>query len=391
MSNPDGFSKTRVLVAGSDGLATRSFLELLSKQKGLSLALTDTDDSKDADWYFSRNVKNVPLYSTGVRRFRGVRIIGGVSRLFSLFGRYRTLEPMDILHIQGMWPETLLLLDVSGLKAKHIICSFWGSDLLRMNNVFKPLVRRWLEKADAITFQNRVTMKSAFQRIWGDTYDDKLRGVLYDVENREIDNLVFKMDGSEAKRCLGVDDSKYTIAIGYNANPNMHHLEVLRQLSKLPLDTLEIIHLIFPFTYPRGNDEYRETIKQFVKDMPCTATYFEGWLREDEVALMRLACDMLVHAQTSDAASASVIEFLKAGASLVNAGWIDYRELRDLGVTYREFSSFEQLPEIIAQQMSDCEALDASMRNREILLARDERALSRDAWLSIYNELGWNG
>lgn len=378
---------TRVLVSGIDSVATRCFLELLSRQKGLSLSLTDASDYKDADWYASKGVANMPLYSTGINKLRGVRIIGSLTRLFSLLGKYRNNDPIDILHIQGMWPATLILLDVSGMRAKHVICSFWGSDLLRMNGLFKPIVKRWLDKADAITIQDRTIMKTAFHGAWGDSYDCKLHGVLFDIENREIDKLSSTIDVIEAKNRLGIDSRKYTIAIGYNANPNMHHIAVLEQLSKLPLNVLEGIHLIFPFTYPKGSDEYRQTVKRCVESMPCSASYFEGWLEEDEVALMRLACDMFVHAQTSDAASASVIEFLKAGASLVNAQWIDYRELKDLGVSYCEFSSFDQLPGIIAQQMSDPNTQIITKRNREILLARDERSLSRDAWISIYDEL----
>lgn len=378
---------TKVVIVGTDGVATQTFVSLLIENLDRKIAVSDAESSQYADWYRAHDIENIPVFEVGPKILRGIKLIGGFSRLVCLIARYRGIRDIDVLHIQGMWPETLLLMEASGLRARHTVCSFWGSDLLRLKNAFKPIVRQWMDKADIVTVQDRVTMKSAFHTIWGNRYDDKLRGVLYDVENREIDNLVEKIDALEAKSRLGIDPQKYTIAIGYNANPNMHHIAVLEQLSKLPQNVLERIHLIFPFTYPNGNDEYRQTIKRFVESMPCSASYFEGWLEEDEVALMRLACDMFVHAQTSDAASASVIEFLKAGASLVNAQWIDYRELKDLGVSYCEFSSFDQLPGIIGQLMNDPNASTIAKRNREILRARDERSLSRDAWISIYNEL----
>ena len=380
-------SMTKILVVGSDGVATRSFVGLLVSHLDSEIILSDAKKSRYSDWYEAYGVENLPLYNTGPEVLRGVKIIGGISRLISLIARYRRFKDLDVLHIQGMWPETLLFLEVSGIRAKHIVCSFWGSDLLRMNQKFKSIVSRWLEKADIITIQDRTIMKSAFNKTWNDRFNSKLRGVLFDVENRKIDDLVFEMDTFEAKKRIGIDSSKYTIAIGYNANPSMQHISVLEQLSKLPSHLLEKIHLIFPFTYPKGNENYRWRVKRFVETMPCSVTYFEGWLEQDDVALMRLACDMFVHAQTSDAASASVIEFLKAGASLVNAQWIDYRELKDLGVSYCEFSSFDQLPGIIAQQMSGPNTQIITKRNREILLARDERSLSRDAWISIYDEL----
>lgn len=373
-----------VFITGLDGVATLSFVELLHRWTDWSVYLSDASESRYRERYQILNVKDVPMYSVCPERLRKIRGVGGLYRLVSLAGSLKGGEEFDCLHIQGMWPETLYLLDAMGVKANHVVCSYWGSDLLRAGNRFHALSKRWLSRADAITIQNRQIMIEGFHNAWGHEFDHKLVGVLYDIENRQIESLGSDIDKTAAKRSLGISPDKYVVAIGYNANPNHHHLEVISALEKLPEVTLERIHLIFPFTYPEGYDTYRQEVKNLVSKLPCTATYFEGWLDDEDVALMRLACDMFIHAQTSDAASASVIEFLKAGASLVNASWIDYCELRERGVRYREFSSYEELPNVIVDQLNDPNSQTIALHNREVLSNMNEENFSRDAWLSIY-------
>jgi hypothetical protein len=72
----------------------------------------------------------------------------------------------------------------------------------------------------------------------------------------------------------------------------------------------------------------------------------------DQIARLRLATDIFINAQMSDGLSASVLEALYAGAILLNASWLSYREYLEWGLSLLSFSRFEDIPKLVTSVFS---------------------------------------
>jgi len=139
---------------------------------------------------------------------------------------------------------------------------------------------------------------------------------------------------------------------------------------------------VLPMTYGNIEDGYIDSIKVLLNKIGCEYQLITNFLSDIDVAKLRLATDVFIHAQTTDAFSASVLEYLFAGAVVINPKWISYEELRDLGIEYIEYSNFDELPEII-EQLLDSE-INVFESNRIKLESLSSWASVKEKWLALY-------
>lgn len=99
--------------------------------------------------------------------------------------------------------------------------------------------------------------------------------------------------------------------------------------------------------------------------------------------MLRLCADVFILAIRTDAFSASMQEYLYAGACVLKGAWLGYPQLEDMGIELESFRDFADVPALVAR------AMDGALTG----LAPEQRALFprlyswqavRDSWLSLY-------
>ena len=100
--------------------------------------------------------------------------------------------------------------------------------------------------------------------------------------------------------------------------------------------------------------------------------------------MLRLSADVFVLAIKTDAFSASMQEYLYAGACVIKGSWLVYPQLADMGLPpLAEFTDFAEVPGLIAL------AMDGKLKG----LSPEQRALFpklyswdavRESWLKLY-------
>ena len=76
-------------------------------------------------------------------------------------------------------------------------------------------------------------------------------------------------------------------------------------------------------------------------------------LDEEKMAKLRCISDIMLHAQPTDAFSASVQECLYCGAIVFNGAWLVYNELDEIDARLVPFSDYHQL-EQLHQYLHEC-------------------------------------
>lgn len=250
----------------------------------------------------------------------------------------------DIFCLHFVLRKLLLSIPIAKHFCKKTIIVFWGSDILRVHDdwISKYLKRFTFNLADNLCINTKALLEP-FHKLYGLRYDSKIRLVGFGSNNIEIQKgIIAHKDIKQLKEKCDIDDSKIVIAIGYNNSKEQQHIKVLDAIKTFPRETMERIHLILRLTYGNGGEDYIARLKGMVKECGCTYTLFESHLSDEEIAETCLITDIFIHAQITDARSASMQEYLYAKCLVFNPSWIDYSELKDKAF-FLTYNSFDEL------------------------------------------------
>lgn len=233
-------------------------------------------------------------------------------------------------------------------EGKKIVCSFWGSDLMRTSDTFNHyFVKKALQRANVITCQS-TEMREIILSKFGRTLYDKIQ-----INNFPIDESVFngidtflRSDESVVnfKKEYGFSPTKINVVIGHNGNPQNNHLKCIAALRSFPQK--EKLHLIVNLCYALPQDQYdsyKEQLHTAFKETGIDYVIIEKFFTGDELVFSRLATDIFIHVPVSDALSATLTEMMYAGSIAITGGWLPYNTLRQLGLYYHDINEFDQL------------------------------------------------
>ena len=370
----------RILILGyAESIYIKNYIENILKDSNFDIFITLSDrNSVHREYYELNNVKvihskyNVPLLSC----IPGIKsLINSIITMFMLYRKY------DIIHVHFMsltYVYAMILLK----KNAKVVGTFWGDDIFCASEKELRLLGNTFKHFDRITLLTK-RMLRRFHQIYSNTYDDKLAMVKFGVSGfKDISSVLENEGKAECKNYFNIGKQKTVISIGYNAVRTQQHLEVIKMLSTMPKETWKGVSFVFQMTYGGLLADYIAELEYILKEMDCKYNIITSFLDDIEIARLRIATDIFIHAQTSDAFSATIQECLYAGAVVLNPNWIQYDELREIGVDYIEYSNFEELPGIIRNLLSN--PIESCETNKEKLSGITSWEKTRDDWLDLY-------
>ncbi|MCR5340561.1 MAG: hypothetical protein K6E60_04365 [Saccharofermentans sp.] len=261
---------------------------------------------------------------------------------------YRCLAKCyDIVQVHFVRGDSSSMGRINRLFSKRLILSFWGSDLFRAENA-DTRIKRALNAASAITMSTP-EMEEKFHHLYGDRYDSKIHRLGFGVKGLDVLQAM-KAERSDLLHKYFIPENKVIISIGYNKSQAQQHVKVLDVIHSFSKDIQAKIHIVLRLTYGSCEPGYVEKIKCYLSKLDCTYSLFENYLSDEEFAELTILTDVFIHAQTSDAQSASVSEHLYAGCLVLNPSWIKYSNLKDK-VFYLSFNDFNDLGSLLSENI----------------------------------------
>jgi hypothetical protein len=269
--------------------------------------------------YYSGKVKS-KLVAECVNRFYFLRTFIRASR-----------RKYDIVDIH--FPKSRLFFVLRWIKklSNNLVITPWGSDVFRVDG--KKSIRhltKIYEQADFVTVGKDTPMgqriiekfnvnPNKFVKLgWGGEFFD------YIQENSCGVNV------EEAKTRFGVN-GRYVITCGYNAQTAQRHFEIIDAINNVRSQLPNDITLLFPFTYGRTARSvlYCENVKNKAKECRLDFVAVEEHLDMPDLLKLRMATDIFVHVQTTDARSRCVMEYVACNKKVVHGSWMQYAYLED--------------------------------------------------------------
>lgn len=327
-----------LIIGDADSIFIKNMIYYLFLNTPHTVSILTANNTKFKEFYNDSNVKvyECPIPASGSLPFRFYKYMREIK---SSFTRIR----FDIIHIHFVSIYGLLANRFLKHKNTKTIITFWGSDLFRITSATLKLYRILIKSSYTITLSTSA-MLDRFHKDYGLKYDNNLRMVKFGNGEFDIIASVKKYaNPNQLRKDLNLPYDKYIIAVGYNQSPAQQHLKVLEQINLLPEEMQKRIHLVLKLTYGTAPTSYMEEVHaQLCKSM-CTYTCYTDFLSDEQIAKLEAVTDVFIHAQISDAFSATIQEHIYAGALLINPVWIHYQELNDAQIYYVEYKNFEEL------------------------------------------------
>lgn len=373
--------KMKILILGNaQSMWVKEFIQyVLLTEEDNEIFVTSKDDGGEfADFYKKEGIHIIKTDSEimGINNAK-IRTVLNMYKKIKLNGEF------DIIHVHYV-PTNIMSLFYSKFIfkfGKKVVLSFWGSDLLQEEGKNK-WQESCIKKSDYITVSGSI-LKEAFFSKYKNFDTNKLKIVKFGISVFPyIDETKKFYTKDQLKSMLGLSPDKTLISIGYNARESQQHLKVAEQLSLLSEECKQKISAVLQFGTGISSPDYKEKLEKTLKKASIEYTFTEGFLDKKQTAILRAATDIFIHAQETDALSASVQEYLYSGAYVINPVWINYKELKDIGVSYKEYDSFEQLPTILEEYFAD--KSKNSSQNRSALLNFAGWEEQKRKWWGIY-------
>ena len=256
------------------------------------------------------------------------------------------VEPIHLIYFFPLWRH-----------AQKKILVFWGSDICRINVQSRIILPYFLKQSDILVFMTD-NQSILFQSVFGHDYDQKIKVIdfgnsLIDV----LDNIDQKCTRLESRDRWKIDSTKICIHIGYNSTKAQQHIKIIDSILALPREVIDRVQLVFHFGYGYNEEycEYKRSIIEVLDRNRIKYSIIEDFLVDEDLAMFRKTCDIFLYGQTSDARSASPLEYLYAGARVICPGWLEdnYDFLKHEEQCFYVYNGFENLESVIMKCINE--------------------------------------
>lgn len=349
--------KKRILIVASWRMQhVRRYVNNLIAVKGADLIVDFLDNSYGFDNIAINGVDH--LYTIEQTLFN--RILIRIPKLRMFLVKKKTCKMVekliqenkyDMVNMQVVYDYAVIVMKSCQVNNVKTLLSPFGSEVIRVSAKQKRRLRGAFDRATFVATKEN----SSFSEYLSKTYGvDDSKFVSYGAGSETISSII-KLKGKSSREQmsyeLGIPVSNYNICCGYNAQKAQRHKEMLKALADnkeyLPND----YQILIPLTYGEGKKQLLEELKNMSKELSLKTVFFTDYMSADNVALLRLVTDLFVHVQTTDAANASLQEFMLAGATCINGKWLSYPYLEADGIPYYQCESIHNLGRTIKKAL----------------------------------------
>lgn len=378
-------TKRMLLIADTDTIWTMKMLKYLLLPQGYEVVLFPIwgNQGKYADFY---RESGVTIYDDR----HNLGLIGKIPRVrmwarIALNARkLKKMGPFDVVQNCYLSQRDLSLgMRLAKRFKAHWICSFWGSDLMRASARALQQMKPYLDQCDVISVHNEKNI-DMIRSVYGEHAAKKTHLIYFGQTGyADIKEAIQKHGREKCREFFGVRPENLAVSIGYSASSAQQQLEALEAIAKMPQEKLERITLILQQTYGENDPDYIRKTRELAASLPCQTVVLTKFMGPEESAMLRLSADVFVQSIRTDAFSASMQEYLYAGACVLPGAWLDYPQLKEMNIALHFFAAFDELPALLEKAMNG-EIIGLTEKERELFPKLYSWDAVRESWLKMY-------
>ncbi len=258
-------------------------------------------------------------------------------------------DVMQLLWIEWPWAYLRRLIRKKSVKLN---LNVGGSDFYRASETERDYKRNLIACADKITAETPETVREFLEYYGEDVKKDMgllpfgLEVLEYINENRNADKILIKEK-------YHIPLNKIVVTCGHNANSAHQHREIIKALNRLPENIRRQIVCVFPMTYPDIFDSYREEVCNILQKAEFNSVVLTEFMDFCAMAEYALISDIMIHVQTTDQLSSSMLEEMYAGSVVIAGSWLPYKFLHEMGIYFLDVDTISDVTLVLEGVVSN--------------------------------------
>lgn len=290
---------------------------------------------------------NFPSFCYDIPKVRGVAkicdIVIGIRKIAKQLKK-KGIQ-YDVVHVSFLLGTYSYCANELREMGNILVLTPWGSDILRVNNRRIGQLTKLARMADYVSCgDNAPRFREEIIRLLN-VSERKMVAAGFGTEMIDLINLHSELTLENAKERIGLS-GRYVIVCGYNANPHQQHLKIIEAVARIKLQLPANYILVFPMTYGRA-EKYVFEVKSQLDKYGLSYRMLDDYLSNEALLYIRKGTDLFIHAQSTDANSGTVAEYLLCDAKVINGAWLSYPQREKYGMPYYTFHTFDELGKVI--------------------------------------------
>lgn len=286
---------------------------------------------------------------------------------------------------QLLWIEEIWVYFTEEIRAKfnRLNLCVGGSDFYRASREDLLYKKKLIDVADNISAETTQTIED-FTEFYGiDIAKMKLLPFGLEVINH-IDEI--DISKNKIRERYGIPVGKIIVTCGHNAIQAHQHLKLIECLKNVSKEIMEKIVFVFPMTYPSGRDEYINRVRQKLQEYSLPHKILTDFMDFDSMAQYALISDVMIHVQTTDQLSSTMLEEMYTGSVVIAGNWLPYKMLHDRNIYFLDAKSIEDAVNKMEMVVMNIDTYkDKCAGNKEIIWKNHSWDSLISSWYELIN------
>ena len=348
---------------------TKQLIENMSKKyKDIEFSLlTKTEEYKEK--IVSEKLKHIYCFQT-------------IEDLKTILDQLPIYDAMQLLWIE---PEWSYFCELIRKKTKRLNLNVGGSDFYRVGKEGRDFKRDLIAYADNITAETESTVQE-FGEYYGEDAKNKTNLLPFGIEVLDWIDRIEKFPRNTIRKKYHIPFDKIVVTCGHNAIKEHQHMKIIDAVETMSDKVKSQLIFVFPMTYPQKADAYINSVRDRLKESGLDHVVLTNFMDFNEMAEYALVSDIMIHVQTTDQLSSTMLEEMYAGSIVLAGKWLPYQSLHKKGMFFLDVDEICDITMILEDVVENIEKYRTKCEGNKVIVRKhsswDELA---SKWYALWN------
>lgn len=317
-----------------------------------------------------------------VNKLKHIYYFQTLSDLKTILEKLPVYDAMQLLWIEWEWSYFYRLIRS---KTRKLNLNVGGSEFYRADKRKRDFKKKLIACADGITAETDGTIQE-FREYYRNEVGNKISLLPFGIEVLDSIDSNKNKNIDEFKRKYHIPLNKVVVTCGHNANEAHKHIEIIDALNKLSKYIKQEIVCVFPMTYPNGRNEYISKIDNQLKEFDYEYVILTDFMDFQEMAEYALISDIMIHVQTTDQLSSTMLEEMYAGSVVIAGSWLPYKSLHEMGIYFLDVDMISDVTAVLEDVVSNMNTYKEKCKgNAELVWQHSSWDILAPKWRALWN------
>ena len=329
--------------------------------------LTKTMDYKDH--ITVKQLKHIYCYQT-------------LADLKTILEKIPVYDAIQLLWIEWPWAYCCRLIRE---KAVILNLNVGGSDFYRASKAEREYKRPLIACADRVTAETTRTIQE-FREYYGTSIKNDVGLLPFGIEILDCIYSSSHLNANGLKQKFHIPINRIVITCGHNANSAHQHLKIIDALNRLPDNIQKQIVCVFPMTYPDVFADYRKEVCDRLQNVGFDSVVLTEFMDFQSMSEYALISDIMIHVQTTDQLSSTMLEEMYAGSVVIAGSWLPYQSLHEMGIYFLDVDTIPDVTVVLEEVVQNLDSYKEKCKgNSEIVWNYSSWDVLATKWRALWD------